>query len=80
MADDVSVACDKDPNFAVICNFLDNFKDLLGLPDYPYQDLQNDIKNTSKRMFLHNYLDYFEALPYFVPFVCKQSPIIKIYY
>ncbi|KAK3094822.1 hypothetical protein FSP39_006693 [Pinctada imbricata] len=38
--------CHNDPNFAVICNFLDRYGELLGFKDVSYADLQTWIEDT----------------------------------
>ncbi|XP_062588739.1 remodeling and spacing factor 1-like [Saccostrea cucullata] len=38
--------CLNDPNFAVICNFLDRFGEIIGLGDISYTDLQTWLEDT----------------------------------
>lgn len=38
--------CLNDPNFAVICNFLDRYGELIGLGDISYADLQTWLEDT----------------------------------
>ncbi|XP_064638858.1 remodeling and spacing factor 1-like [Lineus longissimus] len=38
--------CLSDPNYAVICSFLDQFGELLGLPDLTFKDVQNYLEDT----------------------------------
>lgn len=38
--------CLNDPNFAVICNFLDRYGELMGLNDISYTDLQTWLEDT----------------------------------
>ena len=38
--------CHSDPNFAVICSFLDKYGELLGLPEIPFIDLQDYLEDT----------------------------------
>jgi len=38
--------CHQDPNFAVICSFLDKYGEMLGLPNISYVDLQHWIEDT----------------------------------
>lgn len=38
--------CHSDPNFAVICSFLDKYGELLGLPEISYVDLQEYLEDT----------------------------------
>ncbi|XP_005111492.1 uncharacterized protein LOC101854765 isoform X3 [Aplysia californica] len=37
--------CHKDPNFAVICSFLDKYGELLGLPSVSYSDLERFLED-----------------------------------
>lgn len=39
--------CHKDPNFAVICSFLDKYGSLLGLQPICYSDLQSYLEDTT---------------------------------
>ncbi|KAK7091013.1 hypothetical protein V1264_010732 [Littorina saxatilis] len=38
--------CHSDPNFAVICSFVEKYGELLGLPDIPFVDLQDYLEDT----------------------------------
>lgn len=38
--------CLNDPNFAVICNFLDRYGEMIGLGDISYTDLQTWLEDT----------------------------------
>ena len=38
--------CHSDPNFAVICSFLEKYGELLGLPDITFVDLQSYLEDT----------------------------------
>ena len=38
--------CHSDPNFAVICSFLEKYGELLGLPDISFVDLQSYLEDT----------------------------------
>lgn len=38
--------CLNDPNFAVICNFLDRYGEMIGLGDISYADLQTWLEDT----------------------------------
>ena len=49
-ASDESV-CLSNPNFAVICSFLDRYGDSLGLPTVGYKDLQEWIEATTFSMY-----------------------------
>ena len=43
--------CHNDPNFAVICNFLDRYGDLLGFKEISYADLQSWIEDSTRGVF-----------------------------
>jgi remodeling and spacing factor 1 len=53
MASASQTSCLTDPNYAVICSFLDQFGELLGLPDLTFKDVQNYLEDTRncKRVF-----------------------------
>jgi remodeling and spacing factor 1 len=38
--------CHSDPNFAVICSFLDKYGQLLGLPEISFANLQSYLEDT----------------------------------
>lgn len=45
--------CQNDPNFAVICSFLNRYGDLLGIPKISFAELQTYLEETKygKAMF-----------------------------
>ena len=46
MANAGESVCHNDPNFSVICSFLDKYSDLLGLPRISFEDLQRYLEDT----------------------------------
>ena len=52
MASAGSSDCHSDPNFAVICCFLEKYGDLLGLPDISFVDLQHYLEDTKAGAYL----------------------------
>lgn len=44
--------CHSDPNFAVICSFLDRYGEILGLPEVSFTDLAKYLED-SKTGMLH---------------------------
>lgn len=46
MASQAENDCLSNPNFAVICSFLDRYGESLSLPDIGYSDLQEWIEDT----------------------------------
>ena len=42
--------CHKDPNFAVICSFLDRYGYQIGLPELSYTELQEYLERTDDGM------------------------------
>lgn len=48
MASDVDASCENDPNFAVICAFLEKFGKQCGLPDVDFLELQQMLENSEE--------------------------------
>ena len=51
--------CHKDPNFAVICSFLDRYGELLALPNVSYANLEKYLEDTTNDGNVPNNLCYF---------------------
>lgn len=62
--------CLNDPNFAVICNFLDRYGEMIGLGDISYTDLQTWLEDTK-----HGAWNW--ALFYYLP---HAKQIIFVYF
>ena len=43
-------SCHKEPNFAVICSFLEKYGELLGLPNISFLDLKCFLENETSGM------------------------------
>ena len=43
-----SGVCHNDPNFAVICSFLDRYSEILALPNISYSELESWIEDTKR--------------------------------
>lgn len=48
MASDVDASCENDPNFAVICAFMEKFGKQCGLPPMDMSNLQAMLENTEE--------------------------------
>ncbi|XP_056634330.1 remodeling and spacing factor 1 isoform X2 [Diorhabda sublineata] len=48
MASDIEASCENDPNFAVLCAFLEKFGTQSGLPKYDFQELQGMLENSEE--------------------------------
>ncbi|XP_050499335.1 remodeling and spacing factor 1 isoform X2 [Diabrotica virgifera virgifera] len=48
MASDIEASCENDPNFAVICAFLEKFGPQCGLPNFDFLELQGMLENTDE--------------------------------
>ena len=48
MASAPAGACHKDPNFAVICSFIERYGEILGLPELSFIDLEKDLENSKQ--------------------------------
>lgn len=48
MASDNEASCESDPNFAVICAFLEKFGAQCGLPNVDFLELQGALENTEE--------------------------------
>lgn len=46
MASTTDGCCLNDPNFAVICSFINNFGDKLILPEISFEELQESLEDT----------------------------------
>ena len=44
----ISGVCHNDPNFAVICSFLDRYSEMLALPSISYSELESWIEETKR--------------------------------
>lgn len=51
MASDNEASCINDPNFAVICGFLEKFGVLCGVTGPDFMELQEMLENTHEGMF-----------------------------
>lgn len=50
MASDNEACCESDPNFAVICGFLEKFGVTCGLANIDFLDLQDMLENNQEGM------------------------------
>lgn len=50
MATENEATCESDPNFAVICGFLEKFGGTCGLTNIDFLDLQQMLENTQEGM------------------------------
>lgn len=48
MASDIDASCENDPNFAVICAFLEKFGPQCGLPNLDFLELQEMLENSEE--------------------------------
>lgn len=48
MASEKEASCESDPNFAVICGFLEKFGTTCGLTNIDFVDLQDMLENTQE--------------------------------
>lgn len=48
MASEFDASCENDPNFAVICAFLEKFGKQCGLPSIDFLELQQMLENTDE--------------------------------
>jgi remodeling and spacing factor 1 len=62
--DHLSSECLDDPNFAIICSFLENFGQHIRLGEFPYDELQMMLENTTEGM--NSYQNWFPGLLYWV--------------
>lgn len=46
MAAEATAACGGDPNFAVVCSFMQKYGDLLGIPELTFLTLEKYLTDT----------------------------------
>ena len=51
VASDAASDIHKDPNFAVICSFIERYGELIGLPDLSFSDLQKHIEDNRSGVY-----------------------------
>lgn len=51
MASDVLCSCVNDPNFTIICMFIEKFSDACGIASPPINELSQMLENTSEGMW-----------------------------
>lgn len=62
MAAENEATCESDPNFAVICGFLEKFSGSCGLTNIDFLDLQQMLENTQEGMLTIEFYPNYDAL------------------
>lgn len=48
MASEADASCESDPNFAIICAFMEKFGELCGIGSIDFVELQNMLENNQE--------------------------------
>ena len=67
-----SGVCHNDPNFAVICSFLDRYSEILALPAISYSELESWIEDTKRGFVLLVLNKCFLVLNNWIVFFCLK--------